>query len=113
MPEQGDSSADAPVEESRDDRAADEAAPERLRQALLRPSQSQVVVAVLLAVLGFAAVTQVRTNNTDNTYAGYRESDLVDVLSGLAGTSQKAQHELNQLESDRRKLEASRRRQSS
>ncbi len=91
--------------------APDEAAPERLRQALLRPSRSQIVVAVLLAGLGFAAITQVRTNTADNTYAGYREQDLVDVLSALAGTSQRAQTQLDQLESDRRKLEASQRRQ--
>jgi uncharacterized protein YlxW (UPF0749 family) len=70
------------------------------------------VVGVLLAALGFAAITQVRTNTTDNSYAGYREQDLVDVLSGLAGASQRAQSELNRLESDRRRLEASERRQS-
>jgi uncharacterized protein YlxW (UPF0749 family) len=90
----------------------EEGAPERLRQAVLRPSRSQLVVGVLLAVLGFAAVVQLRTNTTDNSFAGYREQDLVDVLSGLAGTSQRAQRDLNRLESDRRKLEASERRQS-
>jgi uncharacterized protein YlxW (UPF0749 family) len=85
--------------------SADEAGRERLRDALVRPSRGQVVVAVLLAALGFAAITQVRTNTTDNTYAGYREQDLVDVLSGLAGTSQRAQNELNTLEATRRRLE--------
>jgi uncharacterized protein YlxW (UPF0749 family) len=79
---------------------------QRLRQALVRPSRGQAVVGVLLAVLGFAAITQVRTNNTDNNYAGYREQDLVDVLSGLAGTSQKAQTEIDSLEATRRNLEA-------
>lgn len=95
----------------RDPVAPDEAAPERLRQALLRPSRSQIVVAVLLAALGFAAITQVRTNTADNTYAGYREQDLVDVLSALAATSQRAQSQLDRLESERRRLEASQRRQ--
>ena len=85
---------------------------QRLRDALFRPSRAQAVVGLLLAVLGFAAITQVRTNTTDNTYAGYREQDLVDVLSGLAGTSQRAQQEINQLESTRRQLEANQRRQS-
>jgi uncharacterized protein YlxW (UPF0749 family) len=66
------------------------------------------VVGLLLAVLGFAAITQVRTNTTDNTYAGYREQDLVDVLSGLAGTSQRAQTQLTQLQASRRNLEARR-----
>ena len=80
---------------------ADEVGLQRLREALFRPSRAQLVVGVLLAALGFAAITQVRTNNTDNTYAGYREQDLVDVLSALAGTSQRAQNEINQLEVDR------------
>jgi uncharacterized protein YlxW (UPF0749 family) len=81
---------------------------QRLREALVRPSRGQVVVGLLLAVLGFAAITQVRTNTTDNTYAGYREQDLVDVLSGLAGTSQRAQTQITRLETTRRELEAKR-----
>ena len=90
----------------------DDAGLQRLRQALLRPSRGQLIVGVLLAALGFAAITQVRTNNTDNTYAGYREQDLVDVLSGLADASQRAQTEINRLEASRRDLEQSRQAQS-
>jgi uncharacterized protein YlxW (UPF0749 family) len=89
--------------------SGDEVGRQRLREALVRPSRGQLVVGVLLAVLGFAAITQVRTNNTDNTYAGYREQDLVDVLSGLAVTSQHAQNDINQLETTRRRLEQNRR----
>src|SRR3954452_2402915 len=92
-------------EELAENVAADDAGRQRLRQALMRPSRGQMVVGVLLAVLGFAAITQVRTNNTDNSFAGYREQDLVDVLSGLAVTSQKAQTQINQLEVTRRQLE--------
>jgi uncharacterized protein YlxW (UPF0749 family) len=90
----------------------DEVARQRLREALVRPSRAQLVVGVLLAALGFAAITQVRTNDTGNTFAGYRESELVDVLSGLAGTSQRARTEINRLESSRRQLEQSRQAQS-
>jgi uncharacterized protein YlxW (UPF0749 family) len=86
----------------------DEVGRQRLREALVRPSRGQAVVGLLLAVLGFAAITQVRTNTTDNTYAGYREQDLVDVLSGLAGTSRRAQNEINSLDATRRDLEARR-----
>jgi uncharacterized protein YlxW (UPF0749 family) len=88
--------------------SADEVGRKRLHDALMRPSRGQAVVGLLLAVLGFAAITQVRTNTTDNTYAGYREQDLVDVLSGLAGTSQRAQTQLTQLQASRRNLEARR-----
>jgi len=91
---------------------ADEVGLQRLREALFRPSRAQLVVGVLLAALGFAAITQVRTNNTDNTYAGYREQDLVDVLSALADTSQRAQRQINQLEVSRRRLEQNRQAQS-
>jgi uncharacterized protein YlxW (UPF0749 family) len=98
-----------PVEPSAAPRgSADEVGRDRLREALLRPSRGQVIVGVLLAVLGFAAITQVRTNTTDNTYAGYREQDLVDVLSGLSGTSERAQREINRLEAQRRQLEQNR-----
>jgi uncharacterized protein YlxW (UPF0749 family) len=92
--------------------SADEAGRQRLTEAVLRPSRGQIVVGVLLAVLGFAAITQVRTNTTDNRFAGYREQDLVDVLSGLSDTSQRAQTEINKLEVSRRRLEQNRQAQS-
>jgi uncharacterized protein YlxW (UPF0749 family) len=74
---------------------------DRLRGALLRPTRGQLIVAVLLAVLGFAAVTQVRFNEVDNSYGSLREQDLIDVLNGLAGTSQRAEAEINRLERTR------------
>jgi len=95
---------DQPAPESTPAGTADDVGLQRLREALLRPSRAQLVVGVLLAVLGFAAITQVRTTNTDNTYAGYREQDLVEVLSGLADTSQRAQTQINRLEASRRRL---------
>lgn len=76
----------------------------RLWQSSLHPSRGQVVVGLLLAALGFAAVTQVRSNELDNTYASYREQDLVDVLSTLTEASQRAQSELARLERTRRDL---------
>jgi uncharacterized protein YlxW (UPF0749 family) len=107
-PERAPSGASGPSGPSGPSGSADEAGLQRLREALLRPSRAQLIVGVLLAVLGFAAITQVRTNTTDDTYAGYREQDLVDVLSGLSGTSQRAQTEINRLEASRRQLEQNR-----
>lgn len=78
----------------------------RLLRAFLRPSPGQLVVAVLLAAVGFSAVTQVRANELDNTYAGYREQDLIDVLNGLSGASQRAEAELARLESTREDLQS-------
>jgi len=80
---------------------------ERLLTALRKPSRAQAVVAVLLAVVGFAGVTQVRATEVDNSYAGLREQDLIDVLNGLAGATQRAETELARLESTRRDLQTS------
>lgn len=82
----------------------------RLWREMRRARRGQVVVAVLLALLGFAAVTQVRSVDEDNSYAGYREQDLIDVLDGLAGTTQRAQSELTRLEQRRADLQSSSRR---
>lgn len=78
----------------------------RLWRAVARPTRGQVVVAVLLALVGFAAVTQVRTNQVDDTYAGLREQDLIDILNGLAGTTQRSQSEIQRLEATRDDLQS-------
>ena len=77
---------------------------ERIRSALTRPSSRQAVVAVLLAVLGFAVVVQVRDTKANDTYAGLRESELVQVLDGLTGTAERARREVDRLESRRDEL---------
>jgi uncharacterized protein YlxW (UPF0749 family) len=84
----------------------DETGRRRLWQALASPSRAQVTVALLLALLGFAAVTQVRTNQVDDTYAGMRQQDLIDVLNGLADTTQRAQAEIQRLEETRDDLQS-------
>lgn len=80
-------------EEERPDTASD-----RLKLALLRPSRKQVVAGLLLAVLGFAAVTQVRVAGEDESYAGLRQQDLIDLLDGLSGTRQRTEAEIARLE---------------
>jgi uncharacterized protein YlxW (UPF0749 family) len=77
---------------------------QRLLTALRKPSRQQLVAALLLALVGFAGITQVRSNNIDDTYAGLREQDLIDILNGLAGTRQRAEAELRRLESTREDL---------
>jgi uncharacterized protein YlxW (UPF0749 family) len=59
------------------------------------------MVGALLAVLGFAAVTQVRTNTVDDTYAGLRQQDLIDILDDVANETQRAQSEIQRLEETR------------
>lgn len=77
---------------------------ERLRRAVVRPSRRQVVVGTLLAVLGFAFVVQVRDTAANDTYAGLREGELVEVLDGLTGTAERARREVDRLEARRDEL---------
>jgi uncharacterized protein YlxW (UPF0749 family) len=77
---------------------------DRLRGALRRPRRSQLVAAVLLAVLGFSAVVQVRATNQDDTYAGARDSELLALINDLSLASQRAENEIAQLEQTRNSL---------
>jgi uncharacterized protein YlxW (UPF0749 family) len=70
----------------------------------MREPRTQAVVAVLLAIVGFALVTQIRTTATDDEYAGYQEQDLVDVLTGLTGAAERAETEVGRLEQAREDL---------
>ncbi|MGA8210113.1 MAG: DUF881 domain-containing protein, partial [Nocardioidaceae bacterium] len=73
--------------------------------ALRRPgSRGQVVVAVLLALLGFAAVTQVKSNDKDLSYIGARQGDLVQYINNASLASQRAEAEIARLEQVRRSL---------
>jgi uncharacterized protein YlxW (UPF0749 family) len=74
---------------------------QRIWRALVKPTRGQLIVGLLLAVLGFAAVTQVRTNTVDDTYAGLRQQDLIDILDDVANQTQRAQAELQRLEAAR------------
>src|SRR5690349_15007280 len=78
----------------------------RLWGALVHPTRGQLIVALLLAVVGFAGVTQVRSNTVDDTYAGLREQDLIDVLDDLADRTQRAQAEIQRLEETRDDLQS-------
>lgn len=76
----------------------------RLRRALLHPGRGQVVVAVLLAALGAAAVTQVRIAGRDNDYAGLRQADLIQALNGLQAASRRTEQDITDLEETRDSL---------
>jgi uncharacterized protein YlxW (UPF0749 family) len=59
------------------------------------------VAAVLLAVLGFAAVTQVESNNRNDRFVGARQSDLIQFINNLSLASQRAQGQITQLQKTR------------
>jgi uncharacterized protein YlxW (UPF0749 family) len=76
----------------------------RLRRGFLHPSRGQAVVAVLLAVLGAAAVTQVRITGRDDDYAGLRQADLIQALNGLQAASRRTEQDIRNLETTRDSL---------
>lgn len=77
---------------------------QRLRRALLRPGRGQVVVGVLLAVLGAAAVTQVRIAGHNDAYAGLRQADLIQALNGLQAASRRTEQDIADLQATRSSL---------
>lgn len=79
----------------------------RLWHAFLHPSRAQIWVAVLVGILGFAAVTQVRARDAGDDYAGLRQADLVQALTGLNAASARADQEISDLEVTRDELNSS------
>lgn len=72
-----------------------------------RPSRSQAVVAVLLALLGFAGTVQVSAVRSDDAYAGTRRDDLVQLLQSLSVAQSRASDQLAELEQTRDALQLS------
>jgi uncharacterized protein YlxW (UPF0749 family) len=62
------------------------------------------VVGVLLAVLGFAAVVQVRANDAEQVFVGAREGDLIALINTLALATDRAEEEIADLRQTRDSL---------
>jgi uncharacterized protein YlxW (UPF0749 family) len=82
--------------------AAETTGRQRLAAAVRRPwSRAQAVVGILLAVLGFAAVVQVRAQDADQGFVGARESELIALINTLALATDRAEAELAELRETR------------
>lgn len=68
-------------------------------RSLLRPRLRRVdlLVALLLGLLGFAAVVQVRSTQDDGPLAGAREEDLVQILDDLSNRNDRLRTEIDAL----------------
>lgn len=84
--------------------ANDEDIRARLARSFRRPSASQLLGGILVGLLTFAAVTQVRLYNDTNTYSGLRQADLVQALNGLQAASTKTNAEIRSLTRTRNRL---------
>lgn len=84
------------------------AAQETRRRALAdfwRPGGSQLIVATVLGLVGFAMVTQVNAR-TDETWSSLRRSDLVTMVEQLNAESARLGAEVSELEQTKRQLES-------
>jgi uncharacterized protein YlxW (UPF0749 family) len=70
-----------------------------------RPGRGQIVVAILLAALGFGAVLQGRTSSESGDYAGARRGDLIQLLDSLDDARDRAARELRDLQDAKAGLE--------
>ncbi len=69
-----------------------------------RPGRGQLVVAVLLAFVGFAAAVQIRLTNTDDDFSGQRREDLVALLDSLSSATDRTESRIDALEKTREEL---------
>ena len=71
-----------------------------------RVSGAGVLIGVLLALLGFAFVVQIRSNTTDNSYAALRESDLLQILSDLDSSERRLNQDIASLQQTKQELQS-------
>ena len=87
-------------------RRRDLGAGRRAARILLRPRVRRVdlLVALLLAALGFAAAVQVRSTQVDGVLASARPEDLVRILDDLSGRNDRLRAEVSALTAARQRL---------
>ncbi|MEU5883823.1 DUF881 domain-containing protein [Spirillospora sp. NPDC047279] len=74
---------------------------------LLRPrtTAGQLMGGLLCVLLGFALVTQVRSNQRDTAFSTARQDELVGILSDLSQRSERLRGDLRDLEATKAELE--------
>ncbi|MFR9775119.1 DUF881 domain-containing protein [Micromonospora sp. MS34] len=100
----------APAEPEPDEREVEEsagdgpAAAAKKAPAARRWTSAGAMIAVLLALLGFTLVVQLKTTSTDPTLAATREEDLVRISSDLDSRERRLRQEIAALEESQRQL---------
>lgn len=77
--------------------------PDQGWRSLLRPTVSQVVVALLIGGLAFAVTLQIRDDDTDD-YSGVRGDDLVELLKSLDSANERLSTQIDELTTTRNGL---------
>jgi uncharacterized protein YlxW (UPF0749 family) len=73
-------------------------------RALLRPSRTHLVVAVILMLAGLGITLQVRTLATQQDYSTLRRSELIGILDDLTAESRRLEAQIADLEQTRDEL---------
>lgn len=77
--------------------------PDKRWKSLLRPTVSQLVVAVLIGGLAFSMTVQIRDDGTDD-YSGVRGDDLVELLKSLDAANERLSTQTEELTATRNGL---------
>jgi uncharacterized protein YlxW (UPF0749 family) len=101
-------SGDTPVQNlAADDAAAsgaESASPDPAKPAQRKLTSAGALIWVLLALLGYTLVVQLRSNNDDQGLATARQEDLVSILSDLESRDSRLQSEIASLQDSQRQL---------
>ncbi|MEU1604565.1 DUF881 domain-containing protein [Micromonospora matsumotoense] len=85
-------------------RPAESGEPPSARPPGRKVSSAGVMIAALLALLGFTLVVQLKTTSTDPTLAATRQEDLVRIFSDLDSREKRLQQDIEGLEDSQRQL---------
>lgn len=77
--------------------------PDQGWRALLRPTVSQIAVALLIGGLAFAITVQIREDDSDD-YSGVRGDDLVELLKSLDSANERLGTQIDELTTTRNGL---------
>ncbi|WP_262284245.1 DUF881 domain-containing protein [Micromonospora sp. MA102] len=83
---------------------AEEPSPAGAKPVSRRLTSAGAMIAVLLALLGFTLVVQLKTTSTDPTLAATREEDLVRISSDLDSRERRLRQDIEALEESQRQL---------
>ncbi|MBE1490517.1 DUF881 domain-containing protein [Plantactinospora soyae] len=75
-----------------------------VRRVLPRLTTANAMIAVLLALLGFTLVVQLKSNSTDASLESTRQEDLVRILSDLDAQEERVRQDIAGLEESQRQL---------
>ena len=74
------------------------------RAGWLRPSRSQLLVAVILAICALVVTLQIRSSAGEQDYAGLRRTELVALLDDLTAESRRLETEIAELRNTQQQL---------